>query len=136
MNNLYVGLDITYDTTKQTPCDALNELIKKLESIEGVRVFDAHDDNLTDENGKELFDSFDDEDDEVECDSCEAKQFVKVSYNVDDSGVLHVYADNCLAAEISDCSGRTEDELKQFASDILSELGYDVGEESFYQEEQ
>lgn len=47
------------------------------------------------------------------------------SYHVDDKGIMTIYIENNSVAEISECNGLNEKELKNMAEEVLLDLGYE-----------
>ena len=46
---------------------------------------------------------------------------MQISYNIDDYGILRIYLDRDLHAEISDCANMSEDEIDNLIDEALIE---------------
>lgn len=45
-----------------------------------------------------------------------------INYNVDDNGILRIYDNNYILAEISDCGQNNETEIDKLITEVLSNL--------------
>ena len=73
----------------------VNDFIKELKSIIEV------DESLKEDQSKEV-----------------------ISYDVDNNGTLHIYLGSKILSDVSDCSGKTQEEIEVIVEDTLNDLGY------------